>query len=120
MKRELAFAFATAAILAGAPAVAASIINFDKVTLRADPAYYNGSCPAVITFKGGIKVNGEFDPKDPVNVAYQFERSDGATGQVIYFMPSHKDIYPVSTSWRLGSIGVNHSAVGWVRVKVWR
>jgi hypothetical protein len=118
MKRELSFVFATAALLAvAAPASAASVTSMTN-TLTATPAHSRGHCPAVITFHGTITVAGTMGPNDPVQIGYQFERSDPSTGPIKYFMVTHPGTYPVSTTWTLGGPALPHYA-GWEKLKAW-
>ena len=77
-------------------------------SLSANPATYNGPCPATIQFSGTITDNvGNRDVK------YRFIRSDGATGpeQVIHF--NQPGSQTVSDSW---NIGISYK--GWVAIEI--
>jgi len=78
-----------------------------SLKLVAEPAKYEGKCPATISFKGRIIVSS------PCRVQYQFIRSDGATSAIkeeIFDTAGWKD---VSTSWTL-----NTDYSGWVLLRV--
>ena len=68
-------------------------------TLTANPATYNGPCPATIQFSGTI-----FDNVGNRDVTYRFNRNDDVAGpeQVIHF--NQPGSQTVSTTWTLGDI----------------
>jgi hypothetical protein len=83
-------------------------------TLTANPASYNGTCPAVITFKGRITVT---NLQHPLKLQYKFIRSDGAHAPietVTFDKPGAKE---VSTTWTLGGAQLP-SYTGWEAIKV--
>jgi hypothetical protein len=119
MKRTFAYAVATAAVLAvAAPAFAESSVSNMTNTLTASPIHSVGRCPAVITFTGTITVEGNITPASPVQIGYQFERSDPSTGPIKYFMISHPGSTTVSTTWTLGGPALP-SYSGWEKLKAW-
>ncbi len=120
MNRKLVSVAAVAAFAAGfaAPAFAASIVTGMTDTLSASPVAYQGKCPAVITFNGKITVTGRIDPKAPVEIGYQFTRSDGGVSQNQFFTITHPGTYPISTTWTLGGAGLT-SYSGWESFKAW-
>ena len=85
---------------------------YGKVTemrLHAQPPNYNGPCPATITFRGLIRVDG------PNTVTYGITRSDGGTGegpQRLNFRAAGSR--PVSFTWSLGRPGENYD--GWAEI----
>ena len=58
------------------------------------------------------------DSKAPVEIGYQFTRSDGAVSQNQFFTISHPGTYPISTTWTLGGAGLT-SYSGWESFKAW-
>ena len=86
MTPKLLFASAMmAAFSVSGPAFAASSVSNITSTLAASPTVSHGKCPAVITFEGTITVKGNIDPHAPVQIGYQFLRSDKATGPITYY-----------------------------------
>ncbi|MDE2184686.1 MAG: hypothetical protein KGJ78_16830 [Alphaproteobacteria bacterium] len=85
-------------------------------SLMAAPAVYNDRCPAVITFRGQISVTGAMPA--PVQIAYTFLRSDGATGPIEYFTVNAPGTRPVETTWTLGGASLP-SFAGWEQLKAW-
>ena len=112
-------AAAVAAMLAvSGPAFAASAVDGMTSTLSATPAAFRGRCPAVITFNGTITVTGKIDPDDPVQIGYQFLRSDNATGPISYYTITEPGTQAVSDTWTLGGAPLpNYS--GWEQLKAW-
>jgi hypothetical protein len=97
------------------PEIAAgSVIRVPAVEVQVEPRDYSGPCgPQGIAFifRGVITVEG-----GPGEVAYQFERSDGATGPVetlTITAPGHKS---VETVWGLGQLRFE----GWEKLIVLR
>jgi hypothetical protein len=84
--------------------------------LQAVPPAYNGTCPAVITFRGQINVTGALP--GPVQLGYTFLRSDNATGPVKYIDVTRPGAYPVEETWTLGGAQLP-SYAGWQQLKVW-
>ena len=89
-----------------------------RTTLTAAPKVFRGACPAVITFTGTITVRGKFDPNQPVQIGYQFLRSDDAMGPVNYYTISGPGTQTVSETWTLGGEELPHYA-GWEQLKAW-
>jgi len=81
-----------------------------KVVAIAKPKSFKGPCPAEIQFVGTI-----FVKNPPVTVEYQWERSDGATGERkrLEIGSAGEGVYD---SWKLGE-GKQHMHV-WERVHV--
>jgi hypothetical protein len=76
----------------------------------ASPKTFNGGCPATITFTSVINAN-----QYPVMAQYQWERSDGATGQKQSVQLTAKG-QTVSDTWQLGGKGERLSV--WEKVHV--
>lgn len=96
----------TSGILHAAPTVTA--------TLSANPSSYSGTCPATIKFEGEITVSGITKPLD---IEYQFIRSDGAAGPVNKLTFQQNGTKKVSTTWTLGGDKLPEYS-GWEAVKV--
>jgi len=119
MSRKLIFLLTTAAIAAAAaPAFALPSATIRGVSLEAAPPHYVGKCPGVVTFHGEVRVTGQFDGGKPVEIGYQFTRSDGGTGQNQFFNATHDGAYPLTETWTLGGPQVPHFG-GWEKVKTW-
>ena len=97
-------------LLAAAVSVSAQVRTVSRVAIVAKPKVYNGPCPAEIQFIGTI-----FVTHYPVNVTYQWERSDHALGprRTITIRASGEGVYD---TWRLGAAH-QHLTV-WERVHV--
>jgi hypothetical protein len=82
-------------------------------SLTANPATYDGSCPARIEFSGTIT-----DSVGNRDVRYRFIRNDGGTGQeqVIHF--NQPGPQTVSDSWTLGDINLLPSYQGWEAIEI--
>lgn len=78
------------------------------VTLDADPATYNGACPAMIRFSGRISVTGGSG-----TVTYKFLRSDGAIAPIQTLRFTGPGSQSVTTSWQLGI-----SYDGWEQIQI--
>jgi hypothetical protein len=119
MSRKLIFAATLAGALAAAGAALAdsSVSNITN-RLMAAPRMYRGQCPAVITFDGTITVAGRIDPSAPVEIGYQFLRSDNAKGPIMYFNVTRPGTTPVSTTWTLGGAALPAYS-GWEQLKAW-
>jgi hypothetical protein len=119
MKRLLFSALAIAVAAAfSASALAASSVAGMNTTLYAVPAAFKGKCPAVITFKGTITVRGTFDRQYPVQIGYQFLRSDNATGPISYYTITASGTQAVSNTWTLGGAALPTYS-GWQQLKAW-
>ena len=97
-------------LLAAAGSLAAQVHTVSKVAIVAKPKVYTGPCPADIQFIGTIFVN-----RYPVNVSYQWERSDGAVGprRTITIRSSGQGVYD---TWHVGG---DHQHLNlWERVHV--
>ncbi|MGC9954835.1 MAG: hypothetical protein ABSD21_11225 [Rhizomicrobium sp.] len=119
MKRLLfsALAIAATAAFSGNALAASSVANMNT-TLSAMPRAFRGVCPAVITFTGTITVKGTFDPQYPVQIGYQFLRSDNAIGPISYYTIAASGTQTVSDTWTLGGAALpNYS--GWQQLKAW-
>ena len=119
MKRLLLSALALAATVAltGNAFATSSVLSMNSI-LVASPSAFKGKCPAVITFDGRITVKGRFDPQHPVQIGYQFLRSDGATGPISYYTIAESGTQSVSDTWTLGGPPLpNYS--GWQQLKAW-
>lgn len=79
--------------------------------LGVGPAAYTGTCPALLKFRGHIKVN------QPATVKYKFIRSDGADAPVQTLHFPRAGTQPANTTWTLGGPGLP-SYRGWVAIKV--
>ena len=77
-----------------------------------------GNCPAVITFTGTITVSGRIDPAQPVQIGYQFLRSDNATGPISYYTITEPGTREVSDTWTLGGPPLPTYS-GWQQLKAW-
>ena len=119
MKRLLlsALAIAAAAAFSGS-ALAASSVAGMNTTLSAAPRVFRGVCPAVITFTGTITVRGTFDRDHPVQIGYQFLRSDNATGPIAYYTITASGTQTVSDTWTLGGAALP-TYTGWQQLKAW-
>ena len=119
MKRLLlsALALAATAALAGNALAASSVLSMNSI-LMATPRVFTGACPAVITFDGRITVKGRFDPQHPVQIGYQFLRSDGATGPISYYTITESGTQSVSDTWTLGGPALPYYN-GWQQLKAW-
>jgi hypothetical protein len=119
MIRKLLFASVMmAAFSVSGLAFAASSVSNITSTLTASPTVSQGKCPAVITFKGTITVKGNFDPQAPVQIGYQFLRSDNATGPITYYNVTAPGTQTVSTTWTLGGPSLP-TPTGWEQLKAW-
>jgi hypothetical protein len=119
MKRLLFSALAiTAAAAFSGNALAASSVAGMKTTLSATPQVSRGACPAVITFNGTITVRGTFDREHPVQIGYQFLRSDNATGPIAYYTVTAPGTQAVSDTWTLGGPALP-TYTGWQQLKAW-
>jgi hypothetical protein len=119
MKRLMLTALAIAAAAAfSASALAASSVAGMNTTLSAVPMVFKGKCPAVITFKGMITVRGTFDRQYPVQIGYQFLRSDNATGPISYYTVTSSGTQVVSDTWTLGGAALPMYS-GWQQLKAW-
>jgi len=119
MTRKLLFASAMmAAFSVSGGAFAASSVSNITSTLVASPTVSRGKCPAVITFTGTITVKGHIDPHTPVEIGYQFLRSDNATGPITYYNVTAPGTRTVSTTWTLGGPPLPTYA-GWEQLKAW-
>ena len=109
---------ATAAFSAGA--LAAPAVSAMNTTLMASPTNARGDCPAVITFNGAITVSGTFDRlrPSPVQIGYQFLRSDNATGPISYYTITSPGTHTVSDTWTLGGAALPTYS-GWQQLKAW-
>ena len=67
------------------------------VELRAEPADYEGPCPATITFRASIEVEG-----GPGPLTYRFLRSDGAKGEARVLNVVRPGSKTVTETWTLG------------------
>jgi hypothetical protein len=84
--------------------------------LKANPASYTGTCPAVIKFEGTISVKGIV--KGPYTLKYIFTRSDGATDTNVKTLTFAQDgTQKVSTTWTLGGAALPTYS-GWQKIKV--
>jgi hypothetical protein len=120
MKRLMFSALAIAAAAAfSTSALAASSVAGMNTTLSAVPMAFKGKCPAVITFKGTITVRGTFDKQFPVQIGYQFLRSDEATGPISYYTITASGTQAVSNTWTLGSSTALPMYSGWQQLKAW-
>jgi hypothetical protein len=83
------------------------------VTVTANPESFAGRCPVTIKFTGTIQVLNY-----PMTFNYQWERSDGAKGQVhVVRVPSAKTkTVTVVDSWKVGSKGQNLQV--WEKLRV--
>lgn len=82
-------------------------LHVTNLSLKADPARFEGPCPKTVNFVGTIAVNRAG------TVRYTFLRSDGARGpvhEIRFDGPGSKE---VSTSWQLG-----RSYAGWMAIKI--
>ncbi|HWA63430.1 MAG TPA: hypothetical protein VG939_18785 [Caulobacteraceae bacterium] len=118
MTRICLAALAAAAVFTAGSALAQSTVAAMSASLSASPAAYSGHCPGVITFTGTIVVRGHIDPAHPVQIGYQFLRSDNATGPISYYMVTQPGAKQVSTTWTLGGPALPHYA-GWEQLKAW-
>ena len=116
MKRLLVSALALVAF--SGYALAGSTVANVATTLTAAPKAFKGTCPAVITFSGTITVRGKFDPNQPVQIGYQFLRSDNASGPIDYYTITESGSKTVSETWTLGGPSLPHY-VGWEQLKAW-
>lgn len=80
------------------------------VTLRADPAQFDGDPPRSFRFLGTITTNG------PGQVKYRFARSDGAGGPEPTVEFSAAGAKEVESTWMLGGAGVSHDV--WQRLEI--
>jgi hypothetical protein len=111
--RNLHALFALMAVGMAGPAFAQSYIETIQARLVANPHVYSG-CPAQIFFRGAILVQGHISPSEPVEVGYQFLRSDGGAGPARYLTFRASGAMAVQTDWQL------HSPYeGWEQLKVW-
>ena len=121
MMRKLTPALMIVAMVAtpGFALAAASVTSMTN-TLSATPAAFRGKCPAVITFNGTITVDGQFGAAapTPVQIGYQFLRSDNATGPIAYYTITAPGTYAVSTTWTLGGATLPRYT-GWEQLKAW-
>jgi hypothetical protein len=112
VRRLLALAACTAASLAARPASALSV---SAVTVQVDPRESHGPCPATITVRGKVLLNGRGA------FTYRWERSDGAVDTAVH-PPAENDgrnATLVTTSWTLGAVSADfHPFHGWVTLHV--
>jgi hypothetical protein len=87
-------------------------------TLTAAPMHYTGACPGVITFHGVVDAKGKILPGSPVEIGYQFSRSDGATGPNQFFNITAIGPHDITDTWTLGGAGMPHFD-GWEHFKAW-
>jgi hypothetical protein len=100
---------------AGGGAASAPHLNLSAALVPV-PATYNGTCPAVITFRGQIIVTGALSA--PMEVGYTFLRSDNAAGPVQYLNVTHPGAYPVEDNWAMGGPQLPRFE-GWQQLKTW-
>ena len=67
---------------------------------------------------GTITVRGTFDREHPVQIGYQFLRSDNATGPISYYTITEPGTQTVSDTWTLGGPALPHYS-GWQELKAW-
>jgi hypothetical protein len=81
------------------------------VRVVASAQNYRGPCPAKIRFTGTIRIN-----KGPMTLNYQWERSDGAKGEVMVRRVSNPNARTVTVvdTWELSA---THKEV-WVKLRV--
>jgi hypothetical protein len=112
VRRLLALAAGTAASLAAGPAFALSVSG---VTVQVDPSASHGPCPATISVRGKVLLNGRGA------FTYRWERSDGAVDTAVHpqMQNDGRDATLVTTSWTLGAVSAAyHPFHGWVRLHV--
>ncbi len=109
-------ALAFVALAGAAPPAAAATVSAIWATLAVSPPSHAGDCPAVVKFRGAIRVHGQFD--HPVQIAYQFLRSDRGPAPIDYFSVTEPGTHPVSNTWTLEDAGPSGYA-GWEQLKVW-
>ncbi len=112
VRRLLALAACAAASLAAGPAIALSV---SAVTVQVDPGESHGPCPATISVRGKVLLNGRG------TFTYRWERSDGAVDTAIHPPAQNdgRDATLVTTSWTLGTVSAAyHPYHGWVRLHV--
>jgi hypothetical protein len=81
--------------------------------LSANPATYNGPCPATIEFSGTIT-----DYVGNRDVTYRFVFSDGAAQAMPVIHFNQPGSQTVSTSWTLGDINSLPSYQGWAAIEI--
>ncbi len=111
--RRLALLVPCAALVLGArPAPALSVT---AVTVQADPNASHGPCPATITFRGKVLLNGRG------NFTYKWIRSDGGVDTITH-APVANDGHNatlVTTTWTLGARTADfHPFHGWMELHV--
>jgi len=116
--RNLSALIAAAMVCSAAGSASASVVTGLHDTLSATPDHYVGSCPGVITFHGQIKVTGDFQNGQKVEIGYQFTRSDGGTGENQYLEVPGPGVYDITTTWTLGGAQLPHFS-GWEKFKAW-
>ncbi len=119
MTRKLLSLLAVTSVCAlAAPAVAGPFVSHLSPSLSASPTQFRGSCPGVITFHGKVHVTGTFPGGAPVEIGYQFTRSDGGTGQNKFFNATHPGVYDITETWTLGGGSLVHYE-GWEKFQTW-
>lgn len=105
MRSRRVLASAGSILFLAALALFAQVRTVDHVAIVAKPKVYTGPCPADLQFIGTIFVN-----RQPVQVTYQWERSDGAVGprRTIVIRSAGQGVYE---TWHLGA--------GKQRLNVW-
>lgn len=80
-------------------------------SLTAQPAVFNGACPAHITF------NGQITATQAGQVQYKFIRSDGGNAPVQTINFTGPGTKPVSSSWTIGGAALPNYA-GWQAIQI--
>ena len=75
--------------------------------VKVDPQSFSGACPTTFQFTANITTNA------PGNVTYQWERSDGASGQATTVAFAAAESRMINTTWYIGAPGTY-----WERIRV--
>ena len=111
-RRLLVLAACATASLAARPASAFSV---SAVTVQVDPRESRGPCPAPITVRGKVLLNGRG------TFTYKWERSDGAADSGAPHTGTNDGAHAteIPYTWTLGSVSAAyHPYNGWVRLHV--
>jgi hypothetical protein len=119
MTRKLFSLLAVTAVCSlAAPAIAGPMVTHLTPYLTVGPTHYDGKCPGVITFHARVHVTGTFPGGAPVEIGYQWTRSDGGNGPNKFFNATHSGDYNLTETWTLGGGALQHFD-GWEKYQVW-
>lgn len=81
-------------------------------------ANYRCTRPFPVPFNGSIVVRGTIIPGAPIEMAYQFTRSNGEKSLVHFYTVSMPGPHDIADSWSVGG-PLQQNVAGWEFVKAW-